>query len=244
MATNPDRRADAPGPAGDRVRSIFSEIAPRYDLLNHVLSLNVDRRWRRKAVNALDPGRAVASPRILDTCAGTFDLSLELAARPGFSGTVIAQDFAFPMLLAGKGKLGDKAVSAVCGDSLALPFPDGSFDAVMVAFGIRNLEDHDRGLRELRRVLKPEGVLVVLEFTMPPNLFFRPLYLFYFRRLLPLIGRIVSGHSWAYSYLPASVQRFPDPDALARRIREAGFEEVDWSYLTGGIAAIHRARAG
>ena len=244
MATDPESLAKEEGPAGDRVRSAFSQIAPRYDLLNHLLSLNVDRGWRRRAVDALDVGSSPVTSRILDTCAGTFDMSLELATRPEFSGTVIALDFAFPMLAAGRGKLADTAVRAVCGDSLRLPFPERSFDSVMVAFGIRNLEDRDLGLRELHRVLKPGGVLVVLEFSTPPNPLFRPFYLFYFRRLLPLIGRIVSGHSWAYSYLPASVQSFPDPDSLAGRIRGAGFEEVEWFYLTAGIAAIHRARAG
>ena len=225
---------------GRKIQTIFSEIAPRYDLLNHVLSVNVDRRWRRLAVDAL--GDLATGPgRVLDACAGTCDMSLELAGRPEFSGSVTALDFALPMLAAGRPKLPGHAVRPVCGDNLRLPFPDGSFDAAMVAFGIRNLADIGGGFREFRRVLRPGGRLVILEFTTPPNRVLRAGYLFYFHRVLPRIGRLVSGHPWAYSYLPASVKAFPGPDALARMLKEAGFGEVGWSYLTAGIAALHFA---
>ncbi|MEX0856405.1 MAG: ubiquinone/menaquinone biosynthesis methyltransferase [Gemmatimonadota bacterium] len=228
------------GEGRDRqVRTLFSEIAGRYDLLNHVLSLNIDRRWRRRAVDRLGVAGGGEGTRILDACAGTFDLSLELARRPGFSGRVVASDFARPMLVAGAGKLAGARVSPVCGDTLRLPFPDASFDGAMVAFGVRNLSDVDGGFRELGRTLRPGARLVVLEFTTPPNPVMRPLYLFYFRRILPLVGRIVSGHPWAYTYLPESVKEFPGPEALAGKLADAGFEEVQWNYLTGGIAAIH-----
>ncbi len=240
MATGTRSGADGDPGMGRKIQTIFSEIAPRYDFLNHLLSVNIDRRWRRLAVDALGK-RAAGSRTVLDACAGTFDMSLELAERPGFSGCVTALDFALPMLTAGRLKLRGRAVVPVCGDSLRLPFPDESFDAAMVAFGIRNLADLGCGFREFRRVLRPGGRLVVLEFTTPPNRFVRASYLFYFHRVLPRIGRLVSGHPWAYSYLPASVEAFPAPDALARRLKEARFEHVAWSYLTAGIAALHLA---
>jgi demethylmenaquinone methyltransferase/2-methoxy-6-polyprenyl-1,4-benzoquinol methylase len=221
-----------------QVRTIFSSIAGRYDLLNHVLSLNVDRRWRRRAVDRLGADRG-SGTRVLDACAGTLDLSLELARRPGFDGTVVATDFAHPMLKVGTDKIKDDNILTVCGDTLRLPFPNATFDGAMVAFGVRNLSDVDAGFRELARVLREGGRLVVLEFTTPPNRLLRPLYLFYFRRILPLVGRLLSGHRWAYEYLPESVREFPGPHELARKMASAGFESAEWEYLTAGIAAIH-----
>ncbi len=239
MATTPEARPHE-GEARERqVRTLFSEIAPRYDLLNHVLSLNIDRRWRRRAVDRLGVPMDDPTARVLDACAGTYDLSLELAGRRGWKGMVAASDFAAPMLEAGKEKLGDRAIRPVCGDSLRLPFPDGTFHGAMVGFGVRNLSDVDRGFREFHRVLRPGGRLVVLEFTTPPNALMRNLYLFYFHRILPLVGRIVSGHPWAYTYLPESVKEFPGPDELASKLEGAGFIRAEWRYLTGGIAAIH-----
>jgi demethylmenaquinone methyltransferase / 2-methoxy-6-polyprenyl-1,4-benzoquinol methylase len=226
-----------------QVRRIFSEIAPRYDLLNHVLSMNVDRGWRRRAVDKLG-WEASPAGLYLDACAGTFDLSLELVARNAFEGTVVASDFALPMLAQGLPKvLRDTSsrgrVLPVCGDALHLPFPDASFQGAMVAFGVRNLSDLSQGLRELARVLEPGRRLVVLEFTEPPNRLLRHLYLFYFRRVLPLVGRVVSGHPWAYTYLPESVKEFPGPEDFAGLMGAAGFKEARWELLTGGIAALH-----
>jgi len=239
-------RHDAAPKAGaereDQVRRIFSEIAPRYDLLNHVLSLNIDRVWRRRAVSLLEWER-VPDGHYLDACAGTFDLALELAAREGFHGRVTASDFAHPMLAEGAPKIRDRRILPVCGDSLRLPFADGTFDGASVGFGVRNLSDLGRGLRELRRVLKPNARLVVLEFTTPPNPLVRAGYHFYFRRVLPVVGRIVSGHPWAYTYLPESVRSFPGPVDLGARFEDAGFGDVGWRLLTGGIAAIHWGRA-
>ena len=221
-----------------QVRRIFSEIAPRYDLLNHLLSLNVDRGWRRRAVDGLD-WEGDAEGTYLDACAGTFDLSLELTGRAEFHGKVVASDFALPMLLEGIQKISGSPVIPVCGDSLRLPFPDASFQGAMVAFGVRNLSDLSRGFREFARVLKAGRRLVVLEFTEPPNPILRQLYLIYFRRVLPLVGRVVSGHPWAYTYLPESVREFPDPEELAKLMQGAGFRETRWNLLSGGIAALH-----
>jgi demethylmenaquinone methyltransferase/2-methoxy-6-polyprenyl-1,4-benzoquinol methylase len=221
-----------------QVRQIFTEIAPRYDLLNHLLSFNVDRRWRERAVDGLD-WEGSPDGRYLDACAGTFDLSLELSAREGFRGRVLATDFAHAMLLEGSGKLTSHAVDPICADSLRLPFPEKTFQGAMVAFGVRNLSDISAGFREMARVLKPGGRLVVLEFTEPPNPIMRRLYLFYFRRILPLVGRVVSGHPWAYAYLPESVKEFPGPEDLAAVMGEAGFVETRWELLTGGVAALH-----
>jgi demethylmenaquinone methyltransferase/2-methoxy-6-polyprenyl-1,4-benzoquinol methylase len=221
-----------------QVRTIFSEIAPRYDLLNHVLSLNIDRSWRRAAVGRLDWEQA-PSGTYLDACAGTYDTALELARRGGFSGRVMATDFAHPMLVEGAAKIVGAPIVPACADSLALPFPDASFDGAMVAFGVRNLADLGAGLRELRRVLRSGARLVVLEFTVPPNRLLRAAYLLYFRRILPVVGRLVSGHPWAYAYLPESVKEFPGPIELGARFEEAGFRTVEWRLLTGGIAALH-----
>jgi demethylmenaquinone methyltransferase/2-methoxy-6-polyprenyl-1,4-benzoquinol methylase len=178
----------------------------------------------------------------LDACAGTFDLSLELARRPDFRGRVVASDFARPMLVAGQDKLDGAAVAPVCGDSLRLPFPDDSFHGATVGFGVRNLSDLDAGFAEFHRVLKPGARLVVLEFTVPPNAFVRSAYMLYFTRILPVVGRIVSGHPWAYTYLPESVKEFPGPEALAAKLESAGFAEAGFSLVTFGIAAIHWAQ--
>ena len=238
MATSKEAH---PGTGRDRerqVRRIFSEIAPRYDLLNHLLSLNIDRGWRRRAIDRLQ-WEAVPGGLFLDACAGTYDLSLELAGRQGFEGRIVASDFAAPMLVQGVGKLQNRPVSPVCGDTLCLPFPDGAFQGATVAFGVRNLSDVSLGLREFARVLEPGRRLVILEFTEPPNRLLRDFYLFYFHRVLPLVGRLVSGHPWAYEYLPKSVRDFPDPPELAEMMKVAGFREARWELLTGGIAALH-----
>jgi demethylmenaquinone methyltransferase / 2-methoxy-6-polyprenyl-1,4-benzoquinol methylase len=217
---------------------MFSSIAPRYDLLNHLLSLNVDRWWRRKAVDRLGWDRS-PDGTYLDNCAGTLDLSLELARRPGFGGTVVGSDFAYPMLRAGDEKRSGFAIEPVCGDALHLPYRDGSFDGATVGFGIRNVADLDAGIEELFRVLRPAARLVILEFTTPDWQPFRSLYFFYFLRVLPLIGRLVSKHGSAYSYLPESVLRFPEPPELASKLGRAGFENVGWTRLSGGIVALH-----
>jgi demethylmenaquinone methyltransferase/2-methoxy-6-polyprenyl-1,4-benzoquinol methylase len=230
----------ADGEKAAHVRRMFSSIAPQYDLLNHLLSLNVDRAWRRQAVDLLAWERA---PRgtYLDNCAGTLDLAVELAGREGFGGRVVGSDFTFEMLRGGLPKLVGLAVEPVCADALALPYPDASFDGAAVGFGVRNLADLDAGLREMARVLRPGARLVILEFTTPHWQPFRALYLAYFLHVLPRVGRLVSKHGSAYTYLPESVLRFPEPPELARRMEAAGFRDVRWHRRTGGIVALHWA---
>jgi demethylmenaquinone methyltransferase/2-methoxy-6-polyprenyl-1,4-benzoquinol methylase len=218
------------------VRQMFTAIAPRYDLLNHVLSLNTDRRWRRRAVRALRWTEQPAGA-YLDLCAGTLDLAAELAGQRGFAGRVTGADFVVPMLRAGRGKAA--RLQAVGADALELPFPDQAFDGCMIGFGIRNLVDLDRGLEEIARVLKRGGRIAILEFSTPRRWPIRPLYGFYFRHVLPLVGRLVSKHTTAYTYLPDSVDRFPSPPALADRMRRAGFDSVTFDLLSFGIAALH-----
>jgi demethylmenaquinone methyltransferase/2-methoxy-6-polyprenyl-1,4-benzoquinol methylase len=236
----PPSALPAPAEKAAHVRRMFDSIAPRYDLLNHVLSLNVDRLWRKRAVNRLGWERAPGGT-YLDNCAGTLDLAVELAKRPAFKGRVVGSDFTYAMLENGvrAGKTRDAPIEPACADALALPYPDGSFDGATVGFGVRNLADLDAGLREMARVLKPGARLVVLEFTTPGWQPFRGLYMFYFLKLLPLVGRMVSKHSSAYTYLPESVMNFPEPPELARRMTAAGFGGVKWETLSGGIAALH-----
>jgi demethylmenaquinone methyltransferase/2-methoxy-6-polyprenyl-1,4-benzoquinol methylase len=220
------------------VQTMFSDIAPRYDFLNHLLSLNIDKRWRRRAVDTVLAGNNPAG-QYLDVCAGTLDLSVEIARRAGFTGQIMASDFAFPMLKAGVHKVGGKAISVACGDALRLPVGDNVCDGVIVGFGVRNLASIYDGVRELARVLKPGGKLVILEFTTPGWQPFRGMYLTYFTRVLPLIGRLVSRHGNAYTYLPESVLQFPRPQNLGAIMEAAGLQRVSWVTLTGGIAAIH-----
>jgi demethylmenaquinone methyltransferase/2-methoxy-6-polyprenyl-1,4-benzoquinol methylase len=238
MQVAPDAAPKRGTERAGQVRRVFSEIAPRYDLLNHVLSLNIDRRWRKAAVEHLG-WEGVPEGTYLDACAGTYELALALAGREGFRGRVVATDFAHPMLAQGASKIIRAPVAPVCADSLELPFPDAAFDGATVGFGVRNLADVRTGLAELRRVLRPGGRLVVLEFTEPPNRVVRAGYLFYFRRILPVVGRLVSGHQWAYTYLPESVKEFPGPKELGSLFEQVGFRDVGWRLLTGGIAALH-----
>ena len=220
------------------VRDIFTAIAPRYDFLNHLLSLNVDRSWRRTAVARLG-WEAKPDGVYLDLCAGTLDLAAELARRDGFRGRVVGADFVVPMLVRGRHKAPPPRIAPVAADALALPFPAAQFDGALVGFGVRNLADLDAGLREAARVLKPGARFVILEFATPHFAPLRAAYLFYFRRILPAIGRLVSKHRDAYTYLPESVLAFPEPQALAQRLGGAGFANVGFELLTGGICAVH-----
>lgn len=220
------------------VREMFTAIAPRYDFLNHFLSLGIDRSWRRAAVDRLG-WEARPAGLYLDACAGTLDLAAELANRRRFSGRVVGADFAAAMLRLGKGKARGDSIRPAAADALKLPFRSGCFDGATVGFGVRNLSDLDAGLAELSRALRPGARLVILEFTTPVWRPFRALYHFYFHRLLPLIGRAISRHPTAYTYLPASVDTFPTPHALTERLERLGFRDCGFRLLTGGIAAIH-----
>jgi demethylmenaquinone methyltransferase / 2-methoxy-6-polyprenyl-1,4-benzoquinol methylase len=217
---------------------MFARIAGRYDLLNHLLSGNVDKRWRRAVAEALRPS-LVEGARVLDVACGTGDLSFTLA-RAG-AAEVVGLDFCRPMLEIARRKAASesRAIPFVEGDALRLPFADESFDVVTIAFGLRNLSGVFEGLRELRRILRPTGRIAVLEFSDPVVPGFRALFRFYFTRVLPRVGGLVSGSRGAYEYLPDSVRRFPDQKRLAALMREAGFEGVEYRNLTGGIAALH-----
>jgi demethylmenaquinone methyltransferase/2-methoxy-6-polyprenyl-1,4-benzoquinol methylase len=219
------------------VRGIFSDIAPSYDFLNHLLSMRIDRSWRVAALARL--GWELRPDGVfLDACAGTLDLASALAGKRGFAGQIIATDFAVPMLRHGRSKTSGQPVRAAAADTLQLPAREGSFDGAMVGFGVRNLVDLDAGMAELARVLKPGARLVILDFSEPPSAAMRLVYHFYFRNVLPVVGRLVSGHPTAYRYLPESVKTFPAPDQLARKLEAAGFTGCGFQYLTLGIAAI------
>ena len=220
------------------VRQIFSEIAPRYDFLNHVLSLNIDRIWRRKAIAELAVEREPEGT-YLDLCAGTMDISVMIGRAKNFRGSVMSADFAEPMLREGRHKIGRAKISPVAADAVELPFPSESMSGAIVAFGIRNVAGLDAALAEVRRVLAPGARFVILEFSRPDSTVLNALYQQYFKRILPAIGSFISGHPTAYRYLPDSVSNFPTREELAGRMRSVGFSQVSWRPLTFGVAAIH-----
>jgi demethylmenaquinone methyltransferase/2-methoxy-6-polyprenyl-1,4-benzoquinol methylase len=222
------------------VRAMFSGIARRYDLLNHVLSMNIDKRWRKLVRRKLQPTLDRADAVVLDVACGTGDLSIELQSNA--KAKVIGTDFCRPMLAVAATK--DDKIPFVEGDAMNLGFADASVDAVTIAFGLRNLSNFADGLAEFHRVLKPGGKLVVLEFSSPVVPGFRQAFNFYFTRILPRIGGAVSGSRGAYEYLPNSVSKFPDQKRLAALMRETGFVDVEYTNLTGGIAAIHSGTRG
>lgn len=231
------------GSAARAVREMFAAVAPRYDFLNHLLSLGCDIAWRRATARALREVLVKPGSLALDVCCGTGDLAGALARFS--AGRVIGTDFCRPMLRRARQKF-----AAACqvffleADTLALPFRDRSLDVVSVAFGFRNLADYARGLDEMRRVLKPGGYVAILEFSRVRWPVFGPLFRFYFQRILPRLGTWISGVAGPYQYLPNSVSRFPDQESLAAALREAGFQNVRYRNFSGGIAALHLGQKG
>jgi demethylmenaquinone methyltransferase / 2-methoxy-6-polyprenyl-1,4-benzoquinol methylase len=235
--------------ASRAVREMFSRIAPRYDLLNHLLSLRFDVIWRKRLARRFAGVHARPGARVLDLCCGTGDLALALAgvaprSEKAGAAAIVGADFSHPMLQRARQKAAGARhrLQFVEGDALSLPFADASFDLVATAFGFRNLANYAAGLGELRRILAPGGWLVILEFAEPRGVLLRRLFGFYFRRALPIIGALVSGNARAYRYLPESVARFPTPRQLAELMEQTGFREVAFESWTAGIVALHTGR--
>jgi demethylmenaquinone methyltransferase/2-methoxy-6-polyprenyl-1,4-benzoquinol methylase len=223
---------------------MFGSIAGRYDFLNHLLSANLDRRWRQTCVREVQVRNTAPHPLILDVGCGTGDLSVEFSKL----GTVFGCDFCHPMLSIGKEKIAGNGsgppVFLLEADALTLPFGAASFDIVVSAFVMRNLASIDQGLREMRRVLRPGGVLGILEFGMPRLPLLAAFYRLYFLKVLPKLGRIISGVEGPYGYLPASVQTFPPAEELRKTVAHAGYRDVRYRFLTGGIAILLVGTAG
>jgi demethylmenaquinone methyltransferase/2-methoxy-6-polyprenyl-1,4-benzoquinol methylase len=223
--------------AAQAVREMFTAIAPRYDLLNHLLSLNVDRYWWWRAARTFNLLLARPSARVLDLCCGTGDLTRALRRQSRSSRPIIGIDFSHAMLVRGVMKTSAENIRLVEADALRLPFADNSFDLVTSAFGFRNLANYESGLREIYRVLCAGGEVGILDFAEPKGLLGK-IYRVYFRHLLPKIGAILSGVKGPYSYLPASVERFPTPPEVLAQMREIGFCDVRWQPYTFGIAGL------
>jgi demethylmenaquinone methyltransferase/2-methoxy-6-polyprenyl-1,4-benzoquinol methylase len=229
--------------AGLAVRDMFSQIAPRYDLLNHLLSMQLDRVWRGRVARLVRPILQRADARVLDLCCGTGDLAFSLRRAPGTRAQIIGADFSHAMLVRARAKSfsGETAEAMLVfeADALRMPFADASFDLVTTAFGFRNLANYEDGLREIYRVLRPGGTVAILEFTEPPAGLIGDLYRWYFRNVLPRIGAFLSGDGAAYSYLPASVSRFFRPAELAALMSTVGYQSAEYKVWTLGTVALH-----
>ena len=228
--------------AARAVQRMFDEIAPRYDLVNHTISMNIDRLWWRRTARTFTHILRRNDARVLDLCAGTGDLSVALravATAQGSSANIYALDFSHPMLQHGLQKYAARGIQPVEADALSLPLPDGSIELVVSAFGFRNLANYKAGLREIFRVLRPEGEVGILDFGEPGG-WFGKAYGFYFRRILPRIGGLISGVRGPYDYLPASVGKFPPPQQMLSRMRAIGFRDVSWTPYTFGITGLYR----
>src|SRR5437588_3886570 len=236
--------ADAHDPqsAARAVREMFTSIAPRYDLLNHVLSFNVDRLWWRRAARTFTHILRRPDAKILDLCCGTGDMTFALNRRAGASKPrILGADFSHAMLQRASAKDTKSHLRWLEADALNLPCRDEQFDLVTAAFGFRNLADYDAGLREIVRVLRPGGECGILDFGVPQGLL-GAVYRIYFRRVLPALGTLISGVKGPYAYLPASVERFPDPEAMLARMRGAGFRDATWTPYTFAIAGLYRGQ--
>lgn len=228
------------------VREMFGRVAPRYDLLNHLLSFQTDRYWRSVTVRRVAHILRRPGARVVDLCCGTGDLTLALQGEAHETAQIRGSDFCHPMLVAASRKSMDQGspITYLEADALQLPLASRSLDLITVAFGFRNFANYQKGLREMQRVLKPGGMLAILEFSTPPNPAFRGLYNFYSRTILPAIGGALSGSSDAYTYLPESVRKFPAAENLAAEMEAAGYTRVRFERLTFGIVALHLGLAG
>ena len=230
--------------AAQTVQRMFDDIAPRYDLANHVLSMNIDKLWWRRTARTFAHILALPNTRVLDLCAGTGDMSVALHAASAENGSrpaIYALDFSHQMLQHGMTKYAAKQILPIESDALQLPLPDNAVDLVVSAFGFRNLANYDAGLREIFRVLKPQGEVGILDFGEPGGLMGQ-LYRFYFRRVLPKLGTLISGVRGPYEYLPTSVQKFPSPQQMLTRMQAAGFHDASWTPYTFGIAGLYRGK--
>jgi demethylmenaquinone methyltransferase/2-methoxy-6-polyprenyl-1,4-benzoquinol methylase len=230
------KRPDELDKTAQTIQEMFAAVAPRYDLLNHLLSGFLDNYWRRQAAEALD---VPSGDRVLDICCGTGDQALQLTKR---GLRVTAADFCLPMLALAKHKyarLMRSAPAGLAGDSLLLPFPDASFRGITVAFGLRNVADLDQALAEMARVVGPAGRVAILEFSIPQQPILKSLYLFYFFRILPLIGKLISSHKGAYAYLPNSVTDFPQRGDMVDRMTAQSINDGNWTELSGGTVCLY-----
>jgi len=225
------------------VRGMFGRVAARYDLLNHLLSFNLDKRWRARTVERVADVLERPNARVLDLCCGTGDVLLSLAAKRA-GVTILGSDFCHPMLMEAQRKVAARKLRSPLfeADALAVPLASESLDLITVAFGFRNLTNYRHGLKELARVLKPGGVLAILEFSQPTNRAFAALYGFFSARVLPWVGGMISGSRDAYSYLPESIRKFPGAEGLAEQMQAAGFRSVEFERLTFGAVALHLGR--
>ena len=225
--------------AAKAVQEMFTSIAPRYDLLNHVLSFNVDRLWWWRTARRFDAILQSPDAHVLDLCCGTGDMAFALRRRAGSAGAkILGADFSHAMLQRAAAKGNGTSLRWIEADALRLPFPDSNFDLVTSAFGFRNLSDYDAGLREIARVLRPGGQCGILDFGEPRGLI-GELYRVYFKKVLPKIGTLISGVRGPYAYLPASVERFPAPQEMVERMRRVGFCDSSWTPYTFGIAGLY-----
>jgi len=246
---SPDRIVGAAPPgardeasAADAVREMFTSIAPRYDLLNHVLSMNVDRLWWNRTARAFTEVLRRPDAQVLDLCCGTGDMTFALHRHAGKAKPqIFGADFSHAMLVRAEEKSAGRNIRWIEADALQLPFASGQFQLVTAAFGFRNLANYDRGLEEIHRVLAPGGEVGILDFGEPKGIIGK-VYRLYFRRVLPAIGTMISGVRGPYAYLPASVLRFPPPAEMLERMRSAGFREASWTPYTFGIAGLYRGR--
>jgi demethylmenaquinone methyltransferase/2-methoxy-6-polyprenyl-1,4-benzoquinol methylase len=241
------RGAQPAGTTGEQdaaaaVQAMFDSIAPRYDLLNHILSGSIDRFWWWRTARRFRRILSHPQARIADICCGTGDMTLALLRRrPPLAAPVLAVDFSHQMLMRGAAKFAKHGAIAVEADALHLPIADGTLQLLTTAFGFRNLANYEAGLREFHRALAPEGELGILDFSEPGGILGK-LYAFYFRRILPRVGRLLSGAGSAYAYLPASVGRFPAPREMLATLESVGFRDVRWTPFTFGIAGLYTAR--